>query len=1558
MTSLYAASSIHSKSTLSRKYDVDTSNMWNAGEKFRVKEDQTTSEYTLNNFIVQFSLDVGRFFEVNPWINRLRLVVFPFFYILGCSGILIVPNYPTPIFNAIIHILRSTITFLPQGVSLNVSITFNVALLFVYATLLLLLLRNVLQYRRGSVPSRNDIYLWMVTSRLMTQFFSCYISYYLSHNLVNIVGTYETDDLINLLIAIPLIIIQFVYIFFSCSVYNATPILRSNDVTQLWYSQSFIDWQVNLVLFLPIFLQCVLLYVPSPIKQIFFVFFVALLSTYFALSIWLYMPFMWPKVNALVVMAAFSGYPFSFFPLVSYYIPKHAQYYFLVCVVLVPATFYMGKFMVSYQCKRVLKTFNTMHDEIENEGSEDGNLDPLSAAILNLNKTTNVDFVKLGISGDRLLSLYMRIGYWFNVPEVEDQTYIKWSIDQCLKADLLLSACQVSLALQNDNRMLNSLSVQVSKLSSGPYNTKSFAILFDFMRQELITQLNQPLLDSVTKCKRASYVLQNFIGEFWGSVMKQRMHSMYDVIPQISHEMIRTDTLFNNICRNYPRSPTVFRETVIIQHKLLGDHAKTLDLQAKLTKLKKLTDADSERSSSTDLDDIDHNFVEQIEPWVSVQSIITNIKSLARFMIIFTSCTIVILLVLMPLFQLAFALIRIDSFLKVADPIKVIGDIQFSISRIPQLIRRMNLFSNDVIENVDVGPVKYTLNEIINMSSCRKYLEIYVNELENKLSSFLDSYTKGKIPGSVCSDQNYKMISGNTTSYTSLYNLLSSYLLAASTLKDHKNFTSVDHLINFQFIFDNFDSAEAGITSVLSSLNENVVSFHDSFNKLSIYFYIDTCCVPVFLIIPLIILNVFYSNREVKFILRLFLSISKSEISGLRSSMKSSRSKDTSERMSKDDDGDEMNIRKDELIENLSTVTRYRDGIFIRWVIVCCLFTAITCLFSCIGIYVIKLSMTDIIDMTNAYTYSITVYSNAASCYVWAQELFANKTVFANKTQIENKSSFYVNRFKSRFDTLLYGSSGASIVPGLTLGSEIGDVYTKSNFIDTRVSVKDPVIGVIHDVYYSLSCEAQVSMFTEISTWLFNNSNLTYTDPFVYHFEHMLFAHIIPFLERGMDIFYSKVESLNTSKTNELLIVYVLLVVFQILYALTILLRSSITFLHHVATPRKLMCLVPPEGLMKSPTIVKWFSGSISASSDIQVESRSATYHETIDYACDFSRCGVCLLDEFLQVQSCNKSFKTMMKCELNEHIRSILVRCLVDKDKLSSIQRLEKASKKMSAGVAKSSTFSFESVVAGEKNNFINVLVTLHGCSDADDVSNRNTAQSFAIIVEDYTTMHSLDEALRAEQHKINSLMTLIMPPSIKSKQDEGLDTFFNIENGSVIVATIKSEILNEDLIKACSKIFAALDKALDADTIRIRTCGLSYIAATGIISRTKSPGQSTVDVSLKMISQCMSAIDNSSYSISVGIHTGNIKCGMVGSFRPVFDVIGDTATSAMKLSDVSPPWLIHISERTYGEIKFLKYNVKEVGSDERGRSYLISNTDFSNNDSTRDQQQSQETN
>lgn len=70
---------------------------------------------------------------------------------------------------------------------------------------------------------------------------------------------------------------------------------------------------------------------------------------------------------------------------------------------------------------------------------------------------------------------------------------------------------------------------------------------------------------------------------------------------------------------------------------------------------------------------------------------------------------------------------------------------------------------------------------------------------------------------------------------------------------------------------------------------------------------------------------------------------------------------------------------------------------------------------------------------------------------------------------------------------------------------------------------------------------------------------------------------------------------------------------------------------------------------------------------------------------------------------------------------------------------------------------------------------------------------------------------------------------------------------------------------------------------------------------------------------------------TMRVGVHTGTVLCGIVGTRRVKFDVWSNDVSLANRMESTGRPGQIHVSERTYGFLEN-KY-VAEAGEEVEGK-------------------------
>ena len=99
-----------------------------------------------------------------------------------------------------------------------------------------------------------------------------------------------------------------------------------------------------------------------------------------------------------------------------------------------------------------------------------------------------------------------------------------------------------------------------------------------------------------------------------------------------------------------------------------------------------------------------------------------------------------------------------------------------------------------------------------------------------------------------------------------------------------------------------------------------------------------------------------------------------------------------------------------------------------------------------------------------------------------------------------------------------------------------------------------------------------------------------------------------------------------------------------------------------------------------------------------------------------------------------------------------------------------------------------------------------------------------------------------------------------------------------------------------------------------KIKTIGDAYMAAAGLPQPRADHAQVIVEFALAMLAalEAGNAASEVPFEIRIGIHTGPVIAGVIGSHRFLYDVWGETVNLASRLESHGAPGRIHVSERT----------------------------------------------
>ncbi|KAL8623545.1 hypothetical protein ACOMHN_051155 [Nucella lapillus] len=176
------------------------------------------------------------------------------------------------------------------------------------------------------------------------------------------------------------------------------------------------------------------------------------------------------------------------------------------------------------------------------------------------------------------------------------------------------------------------------------------------------------------------------------------------------------------------------------------------------------------------------------------------------------------------------------------------------------------------------------------------------------------------------------------------------------------------------------------------------------------------------------------------------------------------------------------------------------------------------------------------------------------------------------------------------------------------------------------------------------------------------------------------------------------------------------------------------------------------------------------------------------------------------------------------------------------------------------------------------------------------------------------------------------------KSKHEKGEIIFrsFNMnqmEKVSILFADIvgftkmSSNKTAEHLVGLLNDLFGRFDKLCqEAKCEKISTLGDCYYCVAGCPEPQPDHAECCVKMGLGMIRAIMEFDEdnNESVNMRVGVHTGTVLCGIVGTRRFKFDVWSNDVTLANIMESTGRPGMVHISEASYDLLKD-KYEVED---------------------------------
>ena len=252
--------------------------------------------------------------------------------------------------------------------------------------------------------------------------------------------------------------------------------------------------------------------------------------------------------------------------------------------------------------------------------------------------------------------------------------------------------------------------------------------------------------------------------------------------------------------------------------------------------------------------------------------------------------------------------------------------------------------------------------------------------------------------------------------------------------------------------------------------------------------------------------------------------------------------------------------------------------------------------------------------------------------------------------------------------------------------------------------------------------------------------------------------------------------------------------------------------------------------------------------------------------------------------------------------------------------------------------TYDDHTICITDSDDQIPCHITILGIKE----DNADEINSLVVILRNETLLIQKQKEAEEAKKQSESLLYQILPQDIVMRLNQGeKDISFTVPSASIIFIDIvrfsdyAASLTPQQIMGNLSMIFAAFDSAVANLNLitKIKLIGNVWMAACGPFSPDGQPkmhAEQMVQFGLDALSD-MDELNiklNSNLAVRIGVNSGGpILAGVLGTDKPVFDIIGDTINVASRLQSTCVPGQIQISQATYDLVNEFDFSIEQRG-------------------------------
>ncbi len=197
----------------------------------------------------------------------------------------------------------------------------------------------------------------------------------------------------------------------------------------------------------------------------------------------------------------------------------------------------------------------------------------------------------------------------------------------------------------------------------------------------------------------------------------------------------------------------------------------------------------------------------------------------------------------------------------------------------------------------------------------------------------------------------------------------------------------------------------------------------------------------------------------------------------------------------------------------------------------------------------------------------------------------------------------------------------------------------------------------------------------------------------------------------------------------------------------------------------------------------------------------------------------------------------------------------------------------------------------------------------------------------EAYRALQESLERLRIEQEKSERLLLNILPKPIADRLKQGQGTIADsFPEVTILFADLvgftqlSSQIPPAELVRVLNEIFSTFDRLVEKHGLeKIKTIGDSYMASAGLPIPRPDHAEAVAEMALDILEEMprFSRVNGNPLSMRIGINTGPVVAGVIGTKKFIYDLWGDTVNTASRMESSGVASCIQVTEAAYRHLK-----------------------------------------